>query len=144
MMDSLTVEAKIDALSQGRLLDPGGTWRGFFHAAGTKSSTVPSETIFYSVGSQYAAYVWPFAKRGMRKLIRNIDDSYPHFPIKLYGNQDLNYGPSQCYGVLDGLRAISGFNNQQENTFVDDGKDFLVCRSANETAIEDYVAMELG
>jgi hypothetical protein len=143
MIDNISIEYKIDALSPGRLLDPGGTWRGFFHSAGNKAANNPSETNFYVTTGVYPGYVWPYAKRGMRKLVLNIDGSYPHFPIKLYGRINSDNGESQCYGVLDGLRAISGFNNQQENTFVDGGNTWLIVRSANETALEDYAAMEL-
>lgn len=143
MTDSLSTANEFDNLSQARLFDPGGTWRGFFLAAGNKSDTNPPETGNYQNSGFYPGFVWPYINRGMRKVTKNIDGSYPTWPIKYYDKMTTTKEPTRCFGVLQGLRAISGVDNIQENTFTDGGNTWLVVRAANESALEDYAAMEL-
>lgn len=144
MIDVLNTIEEADHLSTGRLYGPGGDWRGFMLGQGTKSDSLPTETSTYTVDGFYPATIWPYYKRGMRKVTKNIDGSYPTWPIKLYDRMTTSFDPSVCFGVLDGIRAISGVDNQQENTFTDGGNTWLVVRSANETALEDYAAIELN
>lgn len=143
MLDQVNFAGKWDNLSAGRILNAAGTWKGFMHGAGTKSSSQPTQTAFYTANNYYVGGFWPYIKRCMQYLLKNIDGSYPTFPIMLFDEAFSGDLPSECYGVLDGLRAITGFDNQQENTFTDNGNLWLVCRSANESAFEDYAALEL-
>ena len=53
-------------------------------------------------------------------------------------------GPDNVWGVMDGVRYISGFNNQAENTGTVDGKLHVVIADASRNGIGDYFLLEMS
>ena len=62
---------------------------------------------------------------------------YPVFPVTLY---DLS---TTIYGTLDGILAISGFNNSVENTLVIGGDTYVVFEDIYRTGFEDFYVMKM-
>ncbi|MDJ0954770.1 MAG: hypothetical protein QNJ81_13925 [Acidimicrobiia bacterium] len=144
MLISFNVPDEDDLYAAGRLLGPGGTWLGFCHGNGNRTTTNPiANAYFFDEGANRAGF-WPYMKKGMLFILDNIDGSFATFPIIAMGKSLATDLPAQWYGVLDGINAISGFNQAQENTFVDGGDTWVVIRSTNDSEFEDYAALRLA
>lgn len=69
--------------------------------------------------------------------VRDTGNVYQLLPIELHDNS------SNIWGALDGICAISGFNNAVENTLTVDGVDWVVIQDAWRSSFVDYYAMRL-
>jgi hypothetical protein len=69
--------------------------------------------------------------------MRPTETTYPLLPIVLHNNS------STVYGELDGIYAITGFDNAVENTLSIGGNDYVVIQDLNRTGFIDYYAMRL-
>lgn len=54
------------------------------------------------------------------------------------------YETNNCWGELDRISHISGFDNVVENTFTMDGKNYVVIQDVGRTGFNDYFALELS
>jgi hypothetical protein len=96
-------------------------------------------------GSWRQSFCYPYGLRSMAdytstsglKLRETPTDIYPLVPIMLYDS-------SNAYGVLDGVRYVSGFNNTVENVIDVGGVSHLVVQDVWRTGFEDYYALELS
>lgn len=107
---------------------------------------------FDEVGSSETAvsgsnYVWPFCAQSLdstlrdnyRELRENVDGTYPLWPLTLCGTDP----DRDIWGDLDGVFAVSGFNNASENTITVGGDTYLVVQNMFRTARYYYVAILL-
>ena len=112
-----------------RLRRPDGRWRGFGIGA-------TSDNVTY-------AHVWPF-NRGIFTNVRpNLgDNTYPLFPIVL--SEDASNGNNPAiYGEMDGLYAVSGYENTSENIVTVNRAKYLVLQNVYRTTFQDYMAIKL-
>jgi hypothetical protein len=112
-----------DLGAQLRMRTNAGVWRGF--------STDPGNT---TTGT---GQIWPYSGI-MNNLRPNIDGSY--FLDAIVVNDD---GPN-IYGELDGVDAVTGYNQVSENTVTINGISWLVVQNVFRTTTTDYFALKLA
>jgi hypothetical protein len=69
--------------------------------------------------------------------MRPTGDNYKLVPVVLHDNS------ANVYGELDGVFAITGFDNAVENTLTIDGVDYVVIQDVARTEFIDYYALRL-
>ena len=69
--------------------------------------------------------------------LRDTNGTYPLLPVLL------NDSAPNCYGELDGVHYISGFNNAVENTLLIGGVNYVVLQDVARTGFTDYIALRL-
>jgi len=124
-----------------RILAPDLNWYG----GKNWYSRSPSDQTAYAAGSIIPIVTWPYAMRMFEDVQPNIDGTYSLFPILLFAPSvytDDSY-PGFIYGVPEGCFAITGFNNNQENTFTIGSDNYVVCRNSSYSQVWDYMAMRL-
>ena len=109
-----------DQQSSLRLRLPMGTWRGFDLQA--------AETLI--------GHVWPYLS-GFTAWRTNLDGSYVLLPIILSDNTP------NVYGELDGVFAVTGFQNAAENTITIGRVTYLVVQNVFLTTQASYFAVRL-
>ena len=82
---------------------------------------------------------WTYPYRFRLDYRTSPGDSYALEPVVLYSSSN----GGNVWGELDGVFAISGFNNASENTQVINGKTYLVVQSGYRTRANDYAAILL-
>jgi hypothetical protein len=128
-----------DPGSSAYMLMPGaGSWRAVqnFQQSGGGESGVSSSN-----------HVWPYAADSLdgqvqtryRELRENVDGTYWLKPLILMGTNPV----SDTFGEIDGVYAVSGFNNASENTVTIDGIPYLVVQNLHRTARYYYAAIKL-
>ncbi len=83
---------------------------------------------------------YPWSNTYLAGNAQNLRDTGSHYhllPIELH---DAN---SNCWGALDGIAYITGFNNAVENTLVADGNTWVVMQDVSRTGHTDYYAMRM-
>jgi hypothetical protein len=117
---------------------PGAIWRNIQNHFETSGGEAASDST---------NYIWPFsspitnasARSRYRELRENLDGSYPLWPTVINGEDpDLD-----TYGELDGVFAISGFNNASENLVEIGSDDYLVVQNMHRTERYYYAALKL-
>lgn len=109
--------------TQLKLRKPDGTWTSF-GGTGSTSGSYP--------------FVWPYGEV-MSDLRPCLDGSYPILPII-----PVDHTPN-CYGVLDGVGATSGYGQVAENTITDaDRLSHLVVQNAFRTGTTDFFTVALN
>lgn len=91
-------------------------------------------------GSWLKAYCHPWITTSYQSIIsqmRDTNGNYGLFPIVLHD------GSGNVYGELDGVFAISGFDNAVQNTLSIGGKTYVVIQDTYRTGFADYYAMRL-
>lgn len=68
---------------------------------------------------------------------RDVNGTYQLHPILLYDSNN-------TYGELDGVYAITGFNNVVENTMTIGGVDYVVIQDVSRNSFADYYALRLN
>jgi len=68
---------------------------------------------------------------------RDTNANYPLLPVQLLDTAQ------NVYGALDGVYAMSGFNDITENTLTIGGKDYIVLQDVARTGFNDYLALEM-
>ncbi len=105
----------------GRFRDAGGVWR------------------------PYRAAPWTRAENAAPALVRDTGGYYAPPAVEIMTRAvDQLAGENNVWGVLDGVRYISGFNNQAENTGVLDGKSYVVMADTERNGIGDYLLLEMN
>lgn len=107
-----------------RLRRSDGSWIGFDRAA--------------SATSGLRGKVWPYGNWGTNQasdLRDNLDGSFMMLPIVL---QDVT---PNVYGELDGIFAVTGFNNGAENIVTAGGVDHFICPNVFRTTQTDFFAL---
>lgn len=123
-----------------RMLNPNGTWYNVAdhqQSGGGESNTDNTN------------YIWPYntpmgttsasARTRYRELRQNLDDTVPHYPLVLLGENPA----TDIYGILDGAFAVSGFSIASEDTVEIDTIDHLVVQNVFRTSRFHYAAMKL-
>ena len=105
-----------------RLRRPDGRWKGF--------------GIMYSSQTAHS-YVWPYSGGCFANVRPLIAGEYSLFPIIL--NEDTG-----IYGEMDGLCAVSGFENLPENTIATARTKYLVMQNVYRSALRDFFAAKLA
>jgi len=113
-----------------RLRRPDGRWRGFGinNAASTNILT--------------SAYVWPYNGDRFANVRPDLNGAYTLFPINLSEDESGRTYPVQ-YGEMDGLYAVTGFENAPENIIVAGRTKYLVMQNAYRNTYRDFFAIKL-
>lgn len=90
------------------------------------------------VWRQPDAWPWNNTYLAGATQLRDTGSNYKLLPIVLNDN-----GPN-VYGELDGVFAISGFNNATENTLTIDSVDYVVLQDVSRNGFNDYIALRLN
>lgn len=80
---------------------------------------------------------WNNDKLAISTQMRDTNDQYRVLPVVVMTQAN------GIFGELEGIFYISGFNNAVENTFVIDGKTYVVFQNIYRTGFTDYFAMRL-
>jgi len=112
-----------DLGAQMRMRSPSGVWKGF--------NTDPGNA---TVGS---GQIWPYSGV-MNNLRPNLDGSYYLDAIVL------NDDAPNIYGELDGVDAVTGYNQVAENTVTINRIPWLVMQNVFRTTTTDYFAVKLA
>lgn len=89
------------------------------------------------VWKQPDAWPWNNTYLAGTTQLRDTGSNYKLLPIVLN-----DAGPN-VYGELDGIYAISGFNNATENTLTIDDVPYVVLQDVGRTGFNDYYALRL-
>jgi hypothetical protein len=81
--------------------------------------------------------IWPYAY-GMNGWAKNLDGGYSMLPIVMH-----DVSPPNIWGELDGVEAITGFENGAENTVSIGSSLYLVVQNAFRASNVDYCAVKL-
>lgn len=120
----------------------------FWNPAGYSQSDITSLYMRRTDGGvdafkniQYSGdpFSWTYPYRYRLDYRTSPGDSYALEPVVLYSSTN----GGNVWGELDGVFAISGFNNASENTQVINGKTYLVVQSGYRTRANDYAAILL-
>ncbi len=103
-----------------------GNWHGFLHCADS-STQVPNGKVW--------PYTCPWSNWG-----KNMDGGYSMLPIVL---GDCSSLAPNMYGELDGLEAITGYQNGSENTVTIGNSTYLVVQNVYRVTQVDYAAVKL-
>lgn len=124
-----------------RILAPDLNWYG---GKNYHSTSFQDETYINNAG-YIPISTWPYGARCFEHVKVNIDGSYPLFPIILFAQTTyvIDSFPGTIHGVPDGCFAITGDNNNQENTFTIGSDVYVVCRNSAYASVWDYMAMRL-
>jgi hypothetical protein len=128
---SYSVNTSVDANAQMRLRTPDGTWKGFDFNSG--NSATPGK-------------LWPYCGF-MNNLRANLDGSYFLMPILLTYDDGLGIpaiNMRNTYGELDGVSALTGYNQVSENTNTINRIQWLVVQDTFRTTTTDYFALKLA
>lgn len=108
------------------------------HAMGYNGNRNNMRLRFVS-GSWIAPHCYPWGNNVLmgNTQMRPSGDSYQAVPVQLHDNS------GNIFGQLDGIYAISGFDNAVENTFTIDGVDYVVIQDVWRTGFTNYYAMRL-
>lgn len=92
--------------------------------------------------TQVKAFPWTGYGDGANLLtgtvsLRDTGGCYRLLPVQLADAHNL-------FGELDGVRAVSGFDNVTENTTTVGGVDYVVIEDSARTGFSDYIALELA
>ena len=109
-----------DYASQLLLRLPIGTWRGFD----------------LTQGSPWG-HIWPY-QIGMQDWRTNLDGSYSLLPIVLFDETP------NCYGELDGVVAVTGYQNAAEDTITVGRAVYVVVQNVNHTDKKSYFAVRMN
>lgn len=110
-----------DYQGQIRLRLTTGTWRGF--------DIYSSETVL--------GRVWPYLS-GFTGWSPNLDGSYTLLPVIL------SDATPNVYGELDGVAAVTGFQNAAQNTITVAGVQWLVVPNVSRAGANEFFAVRLA
>lgn len=135
--------ASSPAASNAYLLEPAGAWRD--HASRGAGST-SAETLARVMVHPYEGGRELFSSRELtdsRLLLENTIETYGGDfltqPVTLFAEQ----ATQQVYGILDGVFAVQGINNANQNTVTIDGTDHIVFQNAFRTETDQFHAVRL-
>lgn len=94
---------------------------------------------FANITNTSEAFAWTYPYRYLLNYRTSPDGSYALQPVVLYSSN----GDGNVIGELDGVMAVSGFNNASENVITVDGDDYLVVQGGFRTTANDYAAIRL-
>jgi len=103
-----------------------GNWHGFLRQADS-SNVAPNGKVW--------PYLMPWSN-----WAKNMDGGYSMLPIVL---GDVSPLVPNMYGELDGLEAITGFQNGSENTVTIGNSTYLVVQNISRVTQIDYAAVKL-
>lgn len=108
------------------------------HAMGYNGNRANMRLRFVN-GTWLTPYCYPWGNVQLMgtNQMRPSGTSYKAVPILLHDNT------ANIYGELDGIYAITGFDNAVENTFTIDGVDYVVIQDVWRTGFTNYYAMRL-
>jgi hypothetical protein len=112
-----------DLGAQLRMRRPDGVWRGFHTDPGGEAGAT--------------GQLYPYSGI-MNNLRPNLDGTYFLHAIVLH-----DFGPN-VYGELDGVDALTGYNQVAENTVTINGISWLVVQNVFRTTTTDYFALKLA
>ena len=121
----------LDSFSQMRLRTPDGTWKGF---------------DFNTADMGTPGKIWPYVG-SMNNLRANLDGSYFLLPILLTYDDGIStnvINERNTYGELDGVAAVTGYNQVSENTVTVGLLEWLVVQDTFRTTTTDYFALKLS
>lgn len=96
-----------------------------------------------TAGAWVNAYCWPWGNTSLMAggtsnySIRPSGTTYPLVPVVLHDNS------ANVFGEIEGIYAITGFDNAVENTLSISGDDYVVIQDVARTGFIDYYAMKL-
>ena len=97
----------------------------------------------FTTGAYLTPFTWPWgsttlmeANPGINSQMRPAGTSYKLLPVVLYD-------ATNVFGELDGVFAITGFDNTVENTLTIGGVDYVVIQDVARTGFIDYYALRL-
>lgn len=102
-----------------------------------------SARLRFTSGSWLQPYIYPWGNTTLMAgstsnySTRPTDTTYPVVRAVLHDNS------ANVYGELEGVYAITGFNNAVENTLSIGGDDYVVFQDVGRTGFIDYYAMKL-
>jgi len=114
-----------------RLRRPDGRWRGFGIYNATYASLLTS------------AYVWPYNGGRFSNVRPNLDGEYSLFPVNLSEDDSGTTHPAQ-FGEMDGIFAVTGYENAAENIITVGRTKYLVMQNAYRTTYADFCAIKLS
>lgn len=89
-------------------------------------------------GTWVQPYAWPWTfTTGEAKTFRDTNGAYPLMPITLYDT-------SNTYGVLDGVKYITGFSNAAENLVTAGAETHVVLQDVTRNGLSDFFAMRIA
>lgn len=110
------------------------TGAGITSPAFTKTKTLP-----YASNINTGAVLTTTQGRDIFRAMRdNIDGSYSVIPIVLHSDTT----DQEIFGELDGVYAVSGFDNFAENEITIGADDYLVFQNISRTGRADYMAIK--
>lgn len=130
---------RIDNGSSLRVMKPDLTWEGILNSY----TRAPSDGYTISSNGWYAGYTFPYAGRWFEDVEKNIDGSYFLLPIQILAGLNQYTIEGYVFGIPDGCFAITGFDNNQENTFTIGSDLYVVVRNSAYSEIWDYMAMRM-
>jgi len=125
--------------SSCRVLRSDLTWEGISNAY----NRAPTDNYSLQSNGVYYGFTFPYAGRWFEDVEKNIDDSYFLLPIHILSRQSTGDPNGYVHGIPDGCFAISGFDNNQENTFTIGSDLYVVVRNSAHSEIWDYMAIRM-
>jgi hypothetical protein len=123
---SSTVNSGVENTGSIQMRNPSGTWHSFIRP-GDSSQTAP------------AGKVWPFVC-AWSNWAKNLDGGYSMLPIVL---GDASPSAPNIWGELDGVEAITGFQNGSENTVTIGNSIYLVVQNVFRNTQTEFAAVKL-
>lgn len=148
MPDSANTRWSVNSFSIRNCFDPGPNLQilhsdGVWYAGGNQQNSGGTETALVSS----ACFVWPYASQitdstdqtRYRELRDNVDGSYTLWPTRLLCDTPAN----DQLGEMDGVYAVSGFNQASEDIIPINGIANVVIQDIARTARSNYGAFAL-
>jgi hypothetical protein len=110
--------------------DPAGTWVRIYN--GTANYTPPGTTATVTA----LRGVTPYASGNWRTVRPNIDGHYPLRNLRVFSDQP------NCFGILDGVKFVSGYNMSAEDTVTEDADTYTVFQDIYKTNLDSFFAVK--
>ena len=102
--------------------------------------TRPGFALRFVDGSWRNVDCWPWNNTFLMNTNQVRDNNGIYVPLPV----SLNDAAPNIYGTLDGIFAISGFDNATENTAVIDGDTYVVLQDGTRNGFNDYMLLRLA
>jgi hypothetical protein len=126
-----------------QILKPGLVWENVQNYSTNQgintSASNTTKTLPYASNSATGGVITPTMGRDIYRSMRdNIDGTYTLFPIILHSDSS----DQEIFGELDGVYAVTGFDNFAENVITIDAVDYLIFQNISRTGRADYMAIK--
>lgn len=129
--------------SNAHLIDPAGAWRDLaVRQPGVEESLVFPRIMVhpYEGGRETTLLNNPDSSETLRRQISAYGGDFVTQPVTLFSEQPTQ----QVYGILDGVFAVQGIGNSNQNILTVDGVDHLTLQNTFRSETNQFHAVALG